>query len=254
MSGAGSPVTSSVLLIFSGDHDRGNQEERYSVPASCSWRAAVNLRLSLPLNHENAPRSLVQAREGMIHQHIGAGHIHLEVCDSCAASRHQRSLHITVHQPPGLVEHAVKDFPNDMEAAYLGDAAIADKQTDRFTDPGAERPVDQRVYPTVPDHIVRHLLLHLLTGEHLEALLAYGTRGIDLTLHHIEFPIHCRQSALRFDDNQAVHPVGHMRRDIVGCTVVDIGPGIEGLEGESLLLAWSNLGGSRATARAVNSM
>src|SRR6476661_6920487 len=71
----------------------------------------------------------------------------------------------------------------------------------------------------------------------LMSLLAVFSHRVEVALHHIVFAVDRSQTSGRLNENQAIHPIGHVLTHRRGCAVIDIEPRIQRLERELSLMA-----------------
>src|SRR5205823_10461859 len=89
---------------------------------------------------ENREGALVEgAEDGMVDQHVAAGHSQVKFDYRRTAGGNQRGLHVLLFVHAALIANPVEDRADDMEAADEVGAAIAHKQADRFAPLGLER-------------------------------------------------------------------------------------------------------------------
>ena len=84
----------------------------------------------------------------------------------------------------------------------------------------------------------------------LMPLLAVFPDRVEVALHHVVFPVDRSQTSCRLDENQAIHPIGHMLTYRSCRAVIDIEAGIEGLKGELRLMAGRRIAAGRSASGA----
>src|SRR3569832_2781130 len=109
----------------------------------------------------------------------------------------------------------------------------------------------QRADLFVEYDIMRFFMPRVVQIERLEPLLSKPAGGIKLALDDIELPIDLRKALFRLDQDQAVHPVRDMRRNVRGGAVVNIKPRIERLPLKGFCFAREDLRNGCAASRAV---
>jgi len=108
---------------------------------------------------------------------------------------------------------------------------------------------DERIHRAIEHHIRRLLIHRFIHVETLQAFLAELARGVKLALHDVILSIHRRQTFLRLDENQTIHPTTDVHANRRRRAVINKKAGMKGLERELRRMPRRGKRRSRATAR-----
>src|SRR3990172_6926213 len=192
-----------------------------SISASCLERLE-DIRLIRPCNLKDPYSALVNGPEdGMVNKDISAWNIHFEVNNRRTTRWNECGLDILgrVRTYSAQLIYRVKDLPNNMKGRCKVRAAIAYIET--YLLPNFSLQITRGSHGIKLD-IGRLFCPCLLYRETLCTFFTCIAGRIEISLDDIVFLVYLGKTFFRIYQDEAVHPVRNMGRDMGSGTMVDI--------------------------------
>ena len=146
----------------------------------------------------------------------------------------------------------VENLADDVEARGLVGSADTEEDAHGFAGLGFQGRLGERVGGAVEDIIFGLFAEQFVDALGQQSFGAVRLFGIDLALHDIELTVGLAEATFGLDQDHPVHAVGNMLRDHRRSAVINVQPGSERLEAETLAFARRGNGRRGATAGSGN--